>query len=85
MARRGRLESWYVCDRAADARAEQNCQSLAGAPIDEAIGLLVAEKMTPAAVDLAIEIRREIEGRYEEADQLRCRAIERGQIDADLA
>jgi hypothetical protein len=41
--------------------------------------------MTPAAVELALEIRREIEARYEEADQLRGRAIERAQIDADLA
>jgi DNA invertase Pin-like site-specific DNA recombinase len=82
---RGRLESWYVCDRATDSRAEPNCQSLAGSPIDEAIGLLVAEKMTPAAVELALEIRKEIEARYEEADQLRCRAIERAQVDADLA
>ena len=82
---RGKLESWYVCDRATDARAEPNCQSLAGHPIDAAVGLLVAEKMTPAAVELAIETRREIEARYEEADHLRCRAIERAQIDADLA
>lgn len=82
---RGKLESWYVCDRASDSRAEPNCQSLAGPPIDEAIGLLVAEKMTPAAVDLALEIRREIEARHDEADQLRCRAIERAQVDADLA
>jgi DNA invertase Pin-like site-specific DNA recombinase len=82
---RGRLESWYVCDRTTDARAEPNCQSLAGAPIDEAVGLLVAEKMTPAAVDLALEIRREIEARHDEADQLRRRAIEKAQIDADLA
>ena len=37
-----------------------NCQSIAGAPIDEAIGSLVAEEMTPAAVELAIEIRREV-------------------------
>ena len=73
-ARRGRLEAWYVCDRAHGARGEPNCQSIAGAPIDEAIGALVAEKMTPAAVELALEIRREIEARYEEADQLRCRA-----------
>ena len=41
--------------------------------------------MTPAAVDLALEIRKEIEGRYDEVDQLRCRAIERAQVDADLA
>jgi len=82
---RGKLESWYVCDRASDTRAEPNCQSLAGPPIDEAVGILVAEKVTPAAVELALEIRREIEARYEEADQLRCRGIERAQLDADLA
>lgn len=82
---RGKLESWYVCDRATDAYREPNCQSLAGTPIDEAIGMLVAEKMTPAAVELALEIRKDIEARYDEADQLRCRAIERAQIDADLA
>jgi hypothetical protein len=41
--------------------------------------------MTPAAVELALEIRREIEARHEEADHLRCRAVERAQIEADLA
>lgn len=41
--------------------------------------------MTPAAVDLALEIRREIEARHYEADRLRLRAVERAQIDADLA
>jgi DNA invertase Pin-like site-specific DNA recombinase len=84
-ARRGRLESWYVCDRANGARAEPSCQSIAGGPIDEAVGALVVQQMTPAAVALALEIRREIERRHEEADQLRCRAIERAQIDTDLA
>jgi len=84
-ARRGRQEAWYVCDRGHTARGELNCQSIAGAPVDEAIGSLVAEEMTPAAVELAIEIRREVEARHEEADQLRCRAIERAQIEADLA
>lgn len=82
---RGKLESWYVCDLANDARAEPNCQSIAGPPVDEALGRLVAEKMTPTAVDLAIEIRREIQGRYDEADQLRNRAVERAHFEADLS
>lgn len=82
---RGKLESWYVCDRAHSQRGEPNCQSIAGPPIDEAVGRLVAEKMTPAAVELALEIRKEIENRQAEADKLRSRAIERAQFDADLA
>jgi DNA invertase Pin-like site-specific DNA recombinase len=83
--RRGRQEAWYVCDRAHGARGEPHCQSIAGRPIDAALGALVTEQMTPAAVDLALDIRREIEVRYDEADQLRGRGIERAQIDAELA
>ena len=41
--------------------------------------------MTPAAVGLALEIRNEIEARRDEADRLRLRAVERAQIEADLA
>lgn len=84
-ARRGGLEAWYVCDRAHGFSAEPNCQSIAGPPIDAAIEALVVEKMTPAAVELALQIRAEVEARHEEADQLRCRAIDRAQIEADLA
>ena len=79
------LEARYVCDRAHSTGGEPNCQSIAGAPIDEAIGALITAEMTPAAVDLALEIRREIEARHDDADRLRLRAVERAQIDADLA
>ena len=41
--------------------------------------------MTPAAVELALDIRKEIETRQAEADQLRCRAVERARVEADLA
>jgi DNA invertase Pin-like site-specific DNA recombinase len=82
---RGKQEAWYICDRAHGTLGDRDCQSIAGPPIDEAIGALVAEKMTPAAVELAIEIRREIETRQQEADRLRYRAIERAQYEADLA
>jgi hypothetical protein len=84
-ARRGRLDTWYVCDRAHSKDGEPSCQTIAGAPVDTAIGALIAEKMTPAAVELALEIRREIEARHEEADRLRSRAVERAQHSADLA
>lgn len=62
-----------------------NCQSIVGWPVGEAVGELIAVEMTPAAVELALEIRKEIEARHDEADQLRLRAVERAQIDADLA
>jgi DNA invertase Pin-like site-specific DNA recombinase len=84
-ARRGRLEAWYICDRAHGYRGEPSCQSIAGPPVDDAIGRLIAEQMTPAAVELALEVRKEIEARHEEADRLRRRAVERAQTEADLA
>lgn len=83
--RRGQVDSWYICGRASVSRGEPQCQTIAGWPIDEAIGELIAAEMTPAAVELALEVKREIEARHDEADQLRLRAIERAQIDADLA
>lgn len=84
-ARRGRLEACYICDRARINRGEPLCQSIAGPPIDGAISRLITDHMTPVAVELALEVRREIEARHEEADGLRCRAIDRAQIEADLA
>ena len=84
-ARRGQVDTWYVCSRAYASRGESHCQSIAGWPVDEVIGELIAAEMTPVAVELALEVRREIEARHDEADQLRLRAVERAQIDADLA
>lgn len=84
VTRRNRTESSYVCDRASRALAEPHCQSFRGTPIDEAVGKLVAERMTSAAVDLTLEIRREIEAQQQEADKLRDRAVERAQEDANL-
>jgi DNA invertase Pin-like site-specific DNA recombinase len=85
VARRGNLEAWYVCGQAQTSHGEPTCQSIAGRPIDIAIGELIAAEMTPAAVELALEIRKEIEARHDEADQLRLRAVERARFEADLA
>ena len=85
VARRGRLEARYVCGQAHISRGEPSCQSIAGPPIDAAIGELIAAEMTPAAVELALEIRKEIEARHDEADRLRSRAVERAQFEAELA
>lgn len=53
--RRGQVDTWYVCSRACESCGERHCQSIAGWPVDEAIGELIAAEMTPAAVELALE------------------------------
>ena len=66
--------------------AEPNsCQTIAGPAVDKAVGLLIAEQITPSAVELTLEVRKEIEARQDEADRLRRRAVERAQVEADLA
>ena len=84
-ARRGKLEAWYVCHREHASHGARYCQSIGGPPVDEAISDLVSREVTPAAVELTLEIRKEIEQHYHEADQLHARAVERARIDADLA
>src|SRR5690348_10311355 len=61
---RGRLESLYVCDRATDARAEPNCQSLAGTAIDEAVG----RRSTAAA---GIDSRTELQSCANHANKIK--------------
>lgn len=46
-ARRGQVDTWYICHRAYASRGEPHCQSIAGWPVDEAVGELIAVKMTP--------------------------------------
>jgi hypothetical protein len=53
--------------------------------VDAAISALVIGVMTPAAIELTLEVRNEILARQGEADQLRSRALERAQIESDLA
>jgi hypothetical protein len=82
---RGINEAWYVCDSSSISNGEPNCQSIGAAPIDDMIGHLVVETMTPAAVELAVEMRKEIELRQEEANGLRHQAVDKAQYEADLA
>ncbi len=85
LARRGRTDVWYLCWRAAADRAAPCCQSIAGRLLDEAVGALVGEIVTPAAIELAIEVRRELEERVEQSERLRYRGVQRAEEEAELA
>jgi len=84
-ARRGRVDTWYVCWRSAASRGAPACQSIAGPAIDKAVSELVGRVVTPAAVELAIEVRRELERRVQQVDALRSRAVQRAEQDAEMA
>jgi hypothetical protein len=56
-----------------------------GAGIDEAIGTLLIEIVTPMALDVALSVQTDLESRAEQVDQLRRKQIDRAKYDADLA
>jgi hypothetical protein len=83
--RLGRLFPIYNCQQEGIQRGEPICQSIPGAPIDQAIGELVIAAVTPKTLKVTLAVQHELEKRFGEADALRRKQLERAQYDADLA
>ena len=75
----------YSCPGRGNKQGEPGCQSSAGAGIDEAIGLLVFEALSPMSLEISLAVQQEIEGRLEQADGLRRKQVERARYETDLA
>ena len=84
-SRRGTLITNYVCAGRTRLFGDPICQSILGTGIDEAVGKLLVETVTPMALELSLAIQQEIAARLEEADRLRRRQVERARYEADLA
>ena len=61
------------------------CQTIHGGSLDEAIGDILVEAMTPLALEVALTVQQELASRADEADQLRRQQVERARYEADLA
>jgi hypothetical protein len=83
--RHGTLWPTYVCQRRGIARAEPICQSIPGRGLDEAIGRVLIETVTPLTLEMALTVRQELHAQLEETDRLHRRAVECAQYEADLA
>jgi DNA invertase Pin-like site-specific DNA recombinase len=81
----GRLWPEYVCQKKAIRHAEPLCQMLAGASVDDAVGRLLVEAVTPMALEVALSVQQELQVRWEETDRLRRQQVERARYEADLA
>lgn len=81
----GRIVPWYVCQKEGIEKAGPFCQSVPGQDIDAAVGKLLLEKLTPAAVEVAVAVQQEIRVRAEQADALRRQQVERARYEAELA
>jgi DNA invertase Pin-like site-specific DNA recombinase len=83
--RNGKTLPYYTCQREGIEHAHTICQSVPGAGIDHAISELVVETLTPLTLEVTLAVHQELQARFEQADQLRHKAVERAQYEADLA
>lgn len=81
----GRNGPVYVCQRRAIEHGEPVCQSVPGRTIDSAIGDLLLETISPLAIDVALEVHREMQTRVAEIDQIRAHDVDRRKYEAELA
>jgi DNA invertase Pin-like site-specific DNA recombinase len=76
----------YLCQRRTAVRnGENRCQALCGMEIDQAIGNLLLETLTPLALEVALNVQQEFQSRLEDADRLRRAQVDRAGYEADLA
>ncbi|NOY60107.1 MAG: recombinase family protein [Calditrichaeota bacterium] len=83
--RQGRIDPVYLCQRSRIQKGEPNCQYIPGACVDNAIGDLLIESITPLTLEVALEVQRELESRFNEADKLRKQQVERAEYEANMA
>jgi DNA invertase Pin-like site-specific DNA recombinase len=83
--RKARLDPVYLCQRLRIERWENSCQYIPGASIDEAISKLLLESLTPLTLEVALQVQKELENRFNEADKLRKQQVERAEYEANLA
>lgn len=84
-SRRGQLFPDYVCQREGIEHAEPICQHIPGAGIDEAVGDILVEAVTPVTLEVALAVQQELQSRLDEADRLRQQQVERARYEAELA
>jgi F0F1-type ATP synthase membrane subunit b/b' len=83
--RGGRLTPDYVCAKASVEQASPICQSIPGGGIDEAVGRLLVESVTPLALEVALKVQDELQAHLNEAETLRQQHVQRAQYEANLA
>jgi hypothetical protein len=76
----------YVCQRNSIEKCLSNmCQCIPGKSIDQCISDLLIETVTPLALEVALSVQEELQSRYQEADELRKKHVERIKYETELA
>jgi len=83
--RRGRELPTYLSQRDGIDKAQPICAAIPGADLDDRIGQLPLDTLTPLAVEAALTVANELHQRATDADRMRAAHVERARYHADLA
>ena len=75
----------YACQRDGIENARPFCAVIPGHTLDEHVGQLLIDTLTPLAAEAALQVSAELRQRAAEADALRAAHVERARYHADLA
>jgi hypothetical protein len=82
---RGQPTPQYLCQRRGIETAQPICQHIPGAGIDEVVGQLLLETLSPVQIGVTLAVQHEVQARLAEADAMRWQQVERARYEADLA
>ena len=75
----------YTCHRDGIENGHSACTLIPGHTLDQRIGQLLIDTLTPLAVEAALQVSADLQQRAAEADALRAAHVERARYHADLA
>jgi len=84
-SRRNRLVPDYVCTGNSSNRGTAPCQFIPGGNLDQAVGKVLVETMTPVKLELALAVQQEIDEREAETGRLYQMQVERARYESTLA
>jgi Recombinase/Recombinase zinc beta ribbon domain len=83
--RAGRRVPDYICDGRTVDDPQPICQGISGKDVDEAVGELLLEIVTPVAIEVTLAVQQELQARLDEVERLRKEQVERARYEAELA
>jgi hypothetical protein len=84
-SRGGRLATDYLCIVNTRNHGTSPCQLVPGGNLDQAIGRMLVETMTPAKLELALAVQQEVDEREAETGRIHQMQVERARYESTLA
>jgi DNA-binding transcriptional regulator YiaG len=75
----------YVCQREGIEHGQGPCQRVIGRVVDQALGTLLVEMISPLVLQTALAVQEELHQRREETARLQQQQVQRARYEADLA